>query len=44
MNLLWFYSTIYGSIWSYHFAIIKYDIDKTVALHMLNLIKPYLSP
>ena len=28
-------------VWFYHFAIVKYD--KTVALHMLTMIEPYLS-
>ena len=28
-------------LWFYHFAIVKYD--KTVALHMLTMIEPYLS-
>ena len=28
-------------VWFYHFAIVKYD--KTVALHMLIMIEPYLS-
>ena len=30
-----------GKVWFYHFAIVKYD--KTVALHMLTMIEPYLS-
>ena len=30
-----------GKAWFYHFAIVKYD--KTVALLILNMIKPYLS-
>ena len=30
-----------GKAWFYHFAIVKYD--KSVALRMLNMIKPYLS-
>ena len=30
-----------GKAWFYHFAIVKYD--KTVALHMLNMIERYLS-
>ena len=30
-----------GKPWFYHFAIVKYD--KTVALHMLTMIEPYLS-
>ena len=30
-----------GKVWFYHFAIVKHD--KTVALLILNMIKPYLS-